>query len=674
MYFLSHSHPVILPTWSTILVILFSGALLLSGSSLSDEVASHDGDNISSTDGTTVPTIDQLSITSTVNSVDHTSSVDLSSSMISSDEPAVTQLVSSDDATPPPPQSAPATPTREQQQQQPHLTRNYASNECGSKVIAANPEAEGTQKILDDSMDDYMLSPCRAAEIWFVIELCEPILPSAFEIANFELYSSTFRRISIVGSEKYPTPEWINLGMFEASDSRELQRFTVNKQQSTYIKFIKIDIHSFYGSEHFCPVSLIRAFGLSLVEEESFNEEPPLPPLPHVDVTTIQPNVPINSLESAKTLDISSNIDNSPSYSDSPIASSPSSSQSDDMSGVSVDQKSVSSILLPVSPIQPPLEEPIVLTATTSNSFTTEASIIPTPVESLPVQTPVSTSIGVNGDRDSLTTPSLTSPAAAASGQTISHKAQPGQVASPSAPASGSVIAASPSKETIFLKLNNRIKSLEQNMSHSLASLDELSRKVRFIEESLKVKDSNDETTQVHVKQLKSSLELVTERVYLLVSEKEAFHWQLVQVHIVLMVIEIACIIVLMSRYLSQIKLAVSCGKDANQLNDSSQMLMNRSVESDVLTNNDQEILDDDEIDEKEIDLSAISHISRESISLDELSRRLEAIEESLRLRDLTDRSTNSQVDHLRTSLDSVTEKVQLLVSEREAFHRRKKH
>jgi hypothetical protein len=27
------------------------------------------------------------------------------------------------------------------------LSRNYASNECGSKIIAANPEAEGTFKV-----------------------------------------------------------------------------------------------------------------------------------------------------------------------------------------------------------------------------------------------------------------------------------------------------------------------------------------------------------------------------------------------------------------------------------------------------------------------------------------------------------------------------------------------
>ena len=27
------------------------------------------------------------------------------------------------------------------------LSRNYASNECGAKVIAANPEAEGTFKV-----------------------------------------------------------------------------------------------------------------------------------------------------------------------------------------------------------------------------------------------------------------------------------------------------------------------------------------------------------------------------------------------------------------------------------------------------------------------------------------------------------------------------------------------
>lgn len=54
--------------------------------------------------------------------------------------------------------------------------KNYASPDCGAKVIAANPEAASPSAILSPTRDDYMLNPCNV-KIWFVVELCEPIQP-----------------------------------------------------------------------------------------------------------------------------------------------------------------------------------------------------------------------------------------------------------------------------------------------------------------------------------------------------------------------------------------------------------------------------------------------------------------------------------------------------------------
>lgn len=55
--------------------------------------------------------------------------------------------------------------------------RNYSSYECGAKIVAANSEAEGTSRILNELVDEYMLNPCKA-KIWFVIELCETVQAS----------------------------------------------------------------------------------------------------------------------------------------------------------------------------------------------------------------------------------------------------------------------------------------------------------------------------------------------------------------------------------------------------------------------------------------------------------------------------------------------------------------
>lgn len=52
--------------------------------------------------------------------------------------------------------------------------KNYASPDCGAKILTANAEAEHTSAVLDPARDEYFLSIC-SAKIWFVIELCEAI-------------------------------------------------------------------------------------------------------------------------------------------------------------------------------------------------------------------------------------------------------------------------------------------------------------------------------------------------------------------------------------------------------------------------------------------------------------------------------------------------------------------
>lgn len=54
--------------------------------------------------------------------------------------------------------------------------KNYASPDCGAKVVGSNPEAVSPSAILSPSRDDYMLNPCNV-KIWFVVELCESIQP-----------------------------------------------------------------------------------------------------------------------------------------------------------------------------------------------------------------------------------------------------------------------------------------------------------------------------------------------------------------------------------------------------------------------------------------------------------------------------------------------------------------
>ncbi|XP_077413868.1 SUN domain-containing ossification factor-like isoform X2 [Vanacampus margaritifer] len=148
---------------------------------------------------------------------------------------------------------------------------NYASVECGAKILGANPEAKSTSAILKENMDLYMLNPC-SNKIWFIIELCEPIQVKQLDIANFELFSSTPKDFLVSISDRYPTNKWLKLGTFHARDERTVQSFPLDEQ--LYAKYVKVELLSHFGSEHFCPLSLIRVFGTSMVEEYEEIVEP----------------------------------------------------------------------------------------------------------------------------------------------------------------------------------------------------------------------------------------------------------------------------------------------------------------------------------------------------------------------------------------------------------------
>ncbi|CAG9832488.1 unnamed protein product [Diabrotica balteata] len=141
--------------------------------------------------------------------------------------------------------------------------KNYASLDCGAKVVAANPEAISPGAILSPSSDEYKLNPCTS-RIWFVVELCEAIQTKKIDLANYELFSSSPKEFTVSVSERFPTRDWAQVGKFTAEDERDIQSFDLDTE--LFGKYIKVEIKSHYGSEHYCPISLFRAYGASVFE------------------------------------------------------------------------------------------------------------------------------------------------------------------------------------------------------------------------------------------------------------------------------------------------------------------------------------------------------------------------------------------------------------------------
>jgi hypothetical protein len=84
-----------------------------------------------------------------------------------------------------------------------------------------------------------MLSPCTD-RIWFVVELCDSIQAQRVELANFELFSSPLKSVSISVSNRFPPArEWTLAGHFDAKSERDVQNFEL-KDVSLFGKFVRV--------------------------------------------------------------------------------------------------------------------------------------------------------------------------------------------------------------------------------------------------------------------------------------------------------------------------------------------------------------------------------------------------------------------------------------------------
>ncbi|KAK4990532.1 hypothetical protein LTR66_006765 [Elasticomyces elasticus] len=151
---------------------------------------------------------------------------------------------------------------------------NYASFDCAANVLKSNPECKSVSSILVENKDSYMLNICSASNKFFIVELCADILIDTVVLANYEFFSSMFRTFRLSVSDRYPVKldRWKQLGVFEARNSREVQAFLV-EQPLIWARYLRIEFLTHYGNEYYCPVSLLRVHGTTMMEEFRYQEE-----------------------------------------------------------------------------------------------------------------------------------------------------------------------------------------------------------------------------------------------------------------------------------------------------------------------------------------------------------------------------------------------------------------
>ncbi|KAJ5795095.1 Sad1/UNC-like C-terminal [Penicillium paradoxum] len=150
---------------------------------------------------------------------------------------------------------------------------NYASFDCAATVLKTNRECKGSSSVLIENKDSYMLNECRAQNKFLILELCDDILVDTVVLANYEFFSSIFHTFRVSVSDRYPAKpdQWKELGVYEARNTREVQAFAV-ENSLIWARYLRIEFLTHYGHEFFCPVSLIRVHGTTMMEEYKHDE------------------------------------------------------------------------------------------------------------------------------------------------------------------------------------------------------------------------------------------------------------------------------------------------------------------------------------------------------------------------------------------------------------------
>ncbi|THY35071.1 hypothetical protein D6D01_01607 [Aureobasidium pullulans] len=151
---------------------------------------------------------------------------------------------------------------------------NYASFDCAATVLKSNAESKSAHAVLIENKDSYMLNICSSSNKFLIVELCNDILIDTIVLANYEFFSSIFRNFRVSVSDRYPVKpdRWRELGVFEARNTRSVQAFLV-EQPLIWARYLRIEFLTHYGNEYYCPVSLLRVHGTTMMEEFRHQEE-----------------------------------------------------------------------------------------------------------------------------------------------------------------------------------------------------------------------------------------------------------------------------------------------------------------------------------------------------------------------------------------------------------------
>lgn len=147
------------------------------------------------------------------------------------------------------------------------MRQNYASTDCAASIVQALGTVN-SGNVLKSDRDSYLLYECSAPQKNLVIRLCEDILVDSVQLANFELFSSNFKDITIYGTDVYAHGDtnWVALGSFTIDNTRDRQIFSIDQSAKIWVSHLLIDFKSYWDNEVYCPLSILEVYGTTMLD------------------------------------------------------------------------------------------------------------------------------------------------------------------------------------------------------------------------------------------------------------------------------------------------------------------------------------------------------------------------------------------------------------------------
>lgn len=146
---------------------------------------------------------------------------------------------------------------------------NFASIDCMANVIdrSITTNAKHVNNLLINDLDKSLLLKFKQKS-HFVIELCEFIKITSFEIGNLEPYSNNFNDFNIYGKKSLDEEDWTHVGSFKYDQFNKLQLFCIPMKNRIWLKYLKLEILSVHDSDYYyTPITSLKVFGKDIFND-----------------------------------------------------------------------------------------------------------------------------------------------------------------------------------------------------------------------------------------------------------------------------------------------------------------------------------------------------------------------------------------------------------------------